>query len=560
MIPRPLSRLLLAAPVLYLAAGCHPPTTPRNPVRPVGVAIAQQDATGQENLSRYTGSVTANRQVDVSFQEGGYIEQILQIPGADGRRRLVQEGDAVQAGTTLAQIRVSDYTARVQQAQAQQAQAQAGVAQAQGGQAQAQATLELAMAALREAQAGQEASAAQVAEARAASRQADQQIEAARIATDAAQQQRNEAQAAAGQAQAGVQEAQAALTRARQDFERAEALYKTESLTKTDYDAARAAFDGAQARRQQAVQQVQQARAKVQEATAQIQSARNRIAQAQTQRTAAETRIAQAQAQDKARNSQISEARARVVSAQSGVRSAEAQFRSAQAGQRGANAQLAGSRIPLGNTAVTAPISGIVLARHVEIGTLVGPGTVAFTLADVSRMKVVFGVPDTQVTTLRKGHKAPIRVDVMAQTPLVGTITNIAPSADPRTRVFNVEVTVANSEQRLKVGMIATLDLPESGRNGAHVKSGGVAVPVAALIHAPGSAAGYAVMVAVKEGDKTVAHLRAVQVGVISGNQVAVQGVQPGEQVVTTGVNLVRDGEAVRITGTTEEGDLGTQE
>ena len=44
------------------------------PVPPVGVAIAQQDEADQEQMSRYTGSVTANRQVDVSFQEGGYID------------------------------------------------------------------------------------------------------------------------------------------------------------------------------------------------------------------------------------------------------------------------------------------------------------------------------------------------------------------------------------------------------------------------------------------------------------------------------------------------------
>lgn len=559
-MPRPTSRLLLAAPALFLSAGCHPQEAPHPTLPPVSVAIAAQDEADQEQMSRYTGSVTANRQVDVSFQEGGYIAQILQLRGSDGQRRLVQEGDPVQAGTTLAQIRVSDYTARVQQAQAQLAQAQAGVAQAQGGQAQAQAALALADAGLREALAGQEAGTAQVEEAQAASRQADQQIEAARIAAEQAQQQRNETQAAAGQAQAGVAEVQAALTRARQDFERAEALYKTESLTKTDYDAARAAYEGSQARKQQAVQQVQQAQAKVQEAGAQIQAARNRIAQAQTQRTAAETRITQAQAQSKARTSQIAQARARVASAQSGLRTAEAQFRAAQAGESGAKAQFAGARIPLGNTAVTAPISGIVLARHIEIGTLVGPGTVAFTLADVSRMKVNFGVPDTQVTALRKGRPASILVDVMARSPLPGSITNIAPAADPRTRVFTVEVTVANPQQRLKVGMIATLDLPASGGNGERQKGEGAAVPVAALIRSTASAAGYAVMVVTKEGANTVAHLRTVQVGVISGNQVRVQGVRPGDQIVTTGADLVRDGEPVRITTTTGKGDVGTQE
>lgn len=558
--PRPAPRLLFAVPVFCLAAGCHPPPAPHTALPPVRVTVVAQDETDQQDTTRFTGIVTANRQVDVSFQVGGYIEQILQIRGSDGQRRLVQEGDSVQTGTTLAQIRVTDYTARVQQAQAQQAQAQAGVAQAQGGQAQAQASLELAGAGLREAQAGQDASTAQVAEARTAGLQADQQIEAARIATEQAQQQRTETQAAVEQAQAGVAEAQAALTRADQDFVRAEALYKTESLTKTGYDAARAAAEGTQARKQQAVQQVQQAKAKVLEAEAQIRAAQNRIAQAQTQKTVSETKIVQAQAQSRVRASQIAEAQAHVASAQAGLRTAEALFRSAQAGERGANAQAAGARIPLGNTAVTAPISGIVLARRIEIGTLVAPGTVAFTLADAAHMKVIFGVPDTQVAALRKGWQVSILVDTMAQSPLLGSITNIAPAADPRTRVFNVEVTVANPQQRLKIGMIATLDLAAGAGNGVRKKGNGAAVPVAALIRSADSPAGYAVMVVTKEGAKTVAHLRTVQVGVISGNQVAVQGVRPGEQIITTGANLVRDGEPVRIITTTGEGDLGTQE
>jgi multidrug efflux system membrane fusion protein len=541
-------------------AGCHHQEATPNALTPVNVSVAQEVQAGQAGLSRYTGSVTANTQVDIAFKEGGYVEQILQVRAHDGRMHLLQQGDFVRAGTLLAQVRQSDYAARVQQAQAQQAQMQAGVAQALSGQAQAQAAEEQAAAGWQEAQAGQQASQAQVEEARAASQQAEQQIEAARIAQQQAEQQRDEAQASVGQAQAGVAEAQAGLTRAHQDYTRAEALYKSESLTKTDYDAARANYDASQAKRQQAVQQVQQAQARRKEATSQIQAAQNKLEQAQTQLTAAQTKIAEALAQDKTRQAQVAEAQARVRAAKSGLKTAQAQVQQAQAQGRGALAQLTSARIPFSDTGLRAPTSGVILDRHIEIGTLVQPGTLAFTLADVSRMKVVFGVPDVQVQTLRLGQRVPVHVDVLSQSALDGRITAISPAADSRTRVFNVEVTVPNPQQRLKVGMIATLDLPGiSDGSSAYTGSGGILVAGESLLHSSDQPDGYAVMVISEENGKAVARRRDVQLGPVYGNQVAVRGLKAGEQVITTGAAMVYDGEAVRVVGKAA-GDNGAQD
>jgi hypothetical protein len=103
--------------------------------------------------------------------------------------------------------------------------------------------------------------------------------------------------------------------------------------------------------------------------------------------------------------------------------------------------------------------------------------------------------------------------------------------------------------------MIATLSL-----TGESAEAGGTVVPVSARIRSHHQPNGYAVLVIAQENSHAIAHLKDVHLGPVNGNQVLVHGVSPGERIITTGMDLVRDGEPVRITGATEEGDNGTQE
>ena len=78
----------------------------------------------------YSAGIVPNSQVDLAFKAGGYVESILQVRGADGRMRNIQEGDWVARATVLARVRESDYVANVNVAKAQLAQAQAALEQA----------------------------------------------------------------------------------------------------------------------------------------------------------------------------------------------------------------------------------------------------------------------------------------------------------------------------------------------------------------------------------------------------------------------------------------------
>ena len=108
-------------------------------------------------------------------------------------------------------------------------------------------------------------------------------------------------------------------------------------------------------------------------------------------------------------------------------------------------AQLNEAQTSLGYATLTAPMNGTLLQRKIEVGDLVGPGTTGFVLADVSYVKVVFGVPDVMLKRVALGHRIQISTASVPGKLFTGTVTAISPSADANTRVSEVEVSVPNA-------------------------------------------------------------------------------------------------------------------
>jgi len=219
-------------------------------------------------------------------------------------------------------------------------------------------------------------------------------------------------------------------------------------------------------------------------------------------------------------------------------------LRTARASVAAAEEQLSAARIPLGDASLRAPLDGVVLSRKVDVGTFVQPGTVGFVLASAGSVKVVFSVPDAVMRTLRMGQELPVVfASGIADRVRKGPITAISPAADAQTRVFQVEVTLPNPRADLQLGMIATIELGKDRPPSNHP-----AVPLSAVVRvAPGSRE-YAVFVVESTDGKEVAHRRAVTLGEVIGNRIAVQsGLRPGERVVISGAQFVVDGNPVRV-------------
>jgi RND family efflux transporter MFP subunit len=221
--------------------------------------------------------------------------------------------------------------------------------------------------------------------------------------------------------------------------------------------------------------------------------------------------------------------------------SAKAQLDSTTASVNSAKAQISEAQVALDYCSLRAPFDGWVVKRTVDVGSLVGPATNGFTIADTRSVKVVFGVPDTAISRVKLGQRLVIITDALPGE-FSGRVTTVSPSADPKSRVYSVEVAIQNPRNQLKSGMIATLGL--GGEDFAQPVN---VVPLDAVVRDPRQPDAFAVMLATGAADSAIVHLRSVELGDAYGNRIAVtKGLDPGERVVTTGVSLLKDGDTVR--------------
>lgn len=221
---------------------------------------------------------------------------------------------------------------------------------------------------------------------------------------------------------------------------------------------------------------------------------------------------------------------------------AKAQYDSSVAALNNAKASLAEAQTALDDSSLRAPFDGWIIKRSVDVGALVGPTTPGFTIADTRSVRAVFGVPDNAMERVKLGQRQVITTDALPDE-FSGRVTAISPAADPKSRVYSVEVTVLNPRNQLKSGMIASLAL-----GGEILPSTVLAVPLSAVIRDPQNPEGFAVLMAEGTGDPATVRSRSVDLGDAYGNMIQVlSGLKAGERIVTAGSTLVRSGEKVRV-------------
>jgi len=208
----------------------------------------------------------------------------------------------------------------------------------------------------------------------------------------------------------------------------------------------------------------------------------------------------------------------------------------------GARAGLREAEIVLGDVVLRAPMSGVLLKRMVERGSLVAPGTPAFIIADTTSVKAAFGVPDVVVRQLTLGRPQRLTFEALKDDAFDGRITSIAPAPDPVSRVYQIEITLPNLQRKLEVGFIATLLLADQpGRMVA-------TVPLEAIVKPATGSGAYAVFVLDEQKGQQVARLRPVKLGEVLGNAITVtDGLTIGQRVIVRGAALLVDGQRVRV-------------
>jgi RND family efflux transporter MFP subunit len=207
-------------------------------------------------------------------------------------------------------------------------------------------------------------------------------------------------------------------------------------------------------------------------------------------------------------------------------------------------ASLQQARVDLDDCKLKAPIGGFVLDRKIELGTLVAVNTVGFQIGDTEKVKVAFGIPGSIVSSIGSNASIKMSTENFPGQIFNGFISKIGSAADPNTRLFDVEATIPNHDQRLRVGMIGTLHLPSVTQSAAML-----AVPMRSIVRPPDDPNAYAVYVLEDKDNRTIARLKTIAIGpVVGGDEVSVEsGLDAGSKVIVEGSNIVYDGEPVSV-------------
>ncbi|MBV9120014.1 MAG: efflux RND transporter periplasmic adaptor subunit [Chloroflexi bacterium] len=551
MTKRMLGGAMLAAPALLLAACGAPPAS--QPVKTV-ISVAETPAQTGTIASQlgYSGSVTPAWTVSVLPQTSG---QITDLRIHVGQR--VNQGDVLavldhrsqddqvtqaQANLTSAQAKLNAILAGarpedVAAANANAAAAQAAVSDLQSGRpeavAQAQAALDAAKQKLAQAQAGGRTESVAQAQAKLNADQAaldklnngpvPQDIANAKLAVEQAKdrlyadQTLDDAQVARGQLtkdqrQAQLDVDQTAIDQANTQLNKLVSPPRPEDLAqaKAAVDADKQALAIAQQPNTGA--DLAQLQAAVAQAQTGLDQARQPGSAAAIQRAQQQANAAKADAA-KAANPYTTDD---VAQARAAVDVAQASLQSAQTGQS--------------NGTVTAPAAAIVSEVPVAVGSLVSAQSPIATLISPD-LDIDASVEQSQVTQLKEGQPAQISVGSGSQIP--GSVTQIAPAADTKTRKFDVKVRPTQTDNPLRAGMSASVSI-QTGQ-----QSNAILVPKDAVIQRNGQQ-----IVFTDENGR--AKMNTVQTGLSNDKQVQIiSGVSAGAQVILPGSLNLADGDAV---------------
>ena len=139
-----------------------------------------------------------------------------------------------------------------------------------------------------------------------------------------------------------------------------------------------------------------------------------------------------------------------------------------------ARARLATAQKQVGNTVITAPISGIVSDRPVSAGDVVQTGALLFTVVDPSSMRLEGSVPAEQLSQVRVGAPVTFTVNGYPGRTFSGKVTRVNPTADPATRQVRIVISIPNAEGRLVGGLFANGRLASQSHTGLVVPANAV--------------------------------------------------------------------------------------
>ena len=210
----------------------------------------------------------------------------------------------------------------------------------------------------------------------------------------------------------------------------------------------------------------------------------------------------------------------------------ESDLENARLAAKGAEVQYRMALKTYQDATIRAPFSGTVAAKLTEVGQMVERGVPVLQLVDLGTLKLTVQLAEADVKYISEGAPVTIIVDAVGDT-LQGKVTAIGSRAAMGSRTFPVEINLPGGDN-LRSGMFARAVIQAAQIPDA------ILLPRAALLPDAGNTVVY-----VARG-KSAQKVRVRQIG-ISGDQVAIEGLAPGDTVITTGNQMISQGTQVSL-------------
>jgi membrane fusion protein (multidrug efflux system) len=222
------------------------------------------------------------------------------------------------------------------------------------------------------------------------------------------------------------------------------------------------------------------------------------------------------------------------------------------ADQKQAGANVDEIKATIDRKTIRAPFTGVLGIRQANPGQYLAAGGAIVSLQSVNPIYVNFSVPQQNVGHIRKGEVVSLTADNLPGKTFRGRINALDSTVDATTRNIQVQATVENFSGDLRPGMFVQVDINIGASRSV------IPLPASAINYAPFGNSVYIVTNINGQGGKSFLGVRQqfVKVEGSRGDQIGVvEGLKPGEEVVSSGVFKLRNSAPVAVNNKVQPGN-----
>ncbi|MFM1991837.1 MAG: Cation/multidrug efflux system, membrane-fusion component [Pseudomonadota bacterium] len=213
----------------------------------------------------------------------------------------------------------------------------------------------------------------------------------------------------------------------------------------------------------------------------------------------------------------------------------QATYDAAQARLLAAEAQQTQARNALDFQVLKADAAGVVTAVEAEVGQVVAAGQPVIRVAQTGEREIALNVPESELRLVRDTKEWAVVVNALGHRVIAGRLRELSPISDPASRTYPARLTLLGDLDGVALGMTAVVQALRPAE-------AAFVLPLSALQSTDGTPRVWRV-----DAQGVVAPVEVRTGGLLDDAVRVLDGLKPGDRIVTAGANLLRPGQVVRV-------------